>query len=795
MDVREYDLNLIPGNVPQVIKINQYDKGKPLTFIIYQGDKKFSIPSGAIVALSGTKPDGLGFHYACTFSGSTASVTIGDQVAVLSGNVRAELTITSGDSVRLGTANFTFCVEPAALKDDTAVSDSDFPEIIKAANNIGAAQKSADAAAKSAQDAKSSASSAASAASNAISGEVTRAKAAEKANADAISAEVTRAKAAEKTNADAIKTKMEKDPVSFFQVASTAINRVGFSYISQMTDAPSGVNTFGHILIDAQTGRIGGDKDNKVIFFIPYDTDKIFYRLVHDGHVNDWVEMAPYSAVTTLSNQLTALGTDSYSLVDFVNDKKSLNTNDDYLHAYLVAGVTYVFSGDADEGLSGTSAAKRVEFQRMMEDCREGKIDRIITKSISRFARNTLDCIEYVRELKELGVTILFEKEHIDTAGAYSEMILTVLAAFAQEESRSLSENIKWGVRKRFQDGTDRWVSIYGYTKEGDETYVIVEDEAAVIRQIFDDYEHGLSTLKIGEKLDAAKVPTPLGKAHWDAALVHSILENEKYCGDIILQKFMTEDHLSHISVKNDGSEVPRYYIKDHHPAIVSREQFKRVEKIRHMNNKKNPEIGGNYPYGDLLKCPFCGRQLHQSKLGIYGNQRGWTCEGEDFLLRSDLLDPAVLECYEKLPVEELTDTDDPDVQTMLFYKKKHRTFSQVDFYWVDDLIDSIELGTHSGKDDHTVTVHWKCGLTTTAETDPSKMAESPQVLCKRSVEKKRELKARKLELRREKLRKKESPEQVQEENTDLKAQLAELMKRQQEQDELIKKLLQKAGA
>ena len=113
MDVREYDLNLIPGNVPQVIKINQYDKGIPLTFIIYQGDKKFSIPSGAIVALSGTKPDGLGFHYACTFSGSTASVTIGDQVAVLSGNVRAELTITSGDSVRLGTANFTFCVEPA----------------------------------------------------------------------------------------------------------------------------------------------------------------------------------------------------------------------------------------------------------------------------------------------------------------------------------------------------------------------------------------------------------------------------------------------------------------------------------------------------------------------------------------------------------------------------------------------------------------------------------------------------------------------------------------------------------
>lgn len=157
MDVREYDLNLIPGSVPQIIKINQYDKGIPFQFTIYQGEKKFSIPDGSTVLLTGTKPDGLGFTYSCTFSGAVVSVTIGDQVAVLSGNVWAELTITSGDSVRLGTANFTFCVEPAALKDDTAVSDSDFPEIIKAVNNIGAAQKSADAAADKASDAASSA--------------------------------------------------------------------------------------------------------------------------------------------------------------------------------------------------------------------------------------------------------------------------------------------------------------------------------------------------------------------------------------------------------------------------------------------------------------------------------------------------------------------------------------------------------------------------------------------------------------------------------------------------------------
>ena len=488
----------------------------------------------------------------------------------------------------------------------------------------------------------------------------------------------------------------------------------------------------------------------------------------------------------------------AYCRVSTDSDEQELsfNTQVEVYEKRILGNPNWEYAGVyADEGLSGTSAARRVEFQRMMEDCREGKIDRILTKSISRFARNTLDCIEYVRELKELGVTILFEKEHIDTGGAYSEMILTVLAAFAQEESRSLSENIKWSVRKRFQEGTDRWIPIYGYTKAGDETYVIVDDEAAVIREIFNDYEHGLSTAKIGEKLDEAKVPTPLGKAHWDAALVHSILENEKYCGDIILQKFLTEDHLSHTCIKNDGSEVPQYYIKDHHQAIVTREQFQRVEKIRHMNNKKDQNIGGNYPYCDLLRCPFCGRKLHQSKLGIYGNQRGWTCEREDFLLRSDLLDPAVLECYEKLPIEKLTDIENPDVQKALHYKKKHTHFSQVDFYWVDDLIESIELGTHSGEDDHTVTVHWKCGLTTKAETDPTKMTELPGELCKRSVEKKKYLQLRKIQLRREELRKKEeAPQQIQEENLDLKAQMAELLKRQQEQNELIQKLLQKTG-
>ncbi len=208
MDVREYDLNLIPGSVPEIVKINQYDKGIQYAFTIYQGEKKFSIPAGSTVLLTGTKPDGLGFTYSCTFSGAVVSVTIGDQVAVLNGKVDAEITIISSSSVRLGTANCVFLVEPAALQDDTAVSDSDFPAIVKAADHIDDAKKYADNAAQSAKDAKASASSAASAAKNAIADEVTRAKAAEAANAKAITDETARAKKAEQANSDAIATKM-----------------------------------------------------------------------------------------------------------------------------------------------------------------------------------------------------------------------------------------------------------------------------------------------------------------------------------------------------------------------------------------------------------------------------------------------------------------------------------------------------------------------------------------------------------------------------------------------------------
>ena len=250
MDVREYDLNLIPGNVPQVIRINQYDKGISFKFTVYQGEKKFSIPAGSTVLLTGTKPDGLGFSYGCTFSGSDVSVTIGDQVAVLYGNVRAELMILSGNSVRLGTANFTFFVEAAALKDDTAVSDSDFPAIVKAADHIDDAKKYAENAAQSAKDAKASASSAANAAKNAIADEVARAKSAEAANAKAISDETARAKKADVTN-----TKSITDEVTRAKAAEAA-NSKAVTAETTRAKAAEAANT--KLTNDLKSGLIGG---------------------------------------------------------------------------------------------------------------------------------------------------------------------------------------------------------------------------------------------------------------------------------------------------------------------------------------------------------------------------------------------------------------------------------------------------------------------------------------------------------------------------------------------------------
>lgn len=363
----------------------------------------------------------------------------------------------------------------------------------------------------------------------------------------------------------------------------------------------------------------------------------------------------------------------------------------------------------ADHGISGTQAKKRTEFMRMIQCCREGKIDRILTKSISRFARNTLDCIKYVRELSSLGITVLFEKEDIDTGSEYSEMILTVMAAFAQEESRSLSENCKWGIRKRFQEGICRWHRLYGYKKVGDEEYVIVEEEAKVIRKIFSLYESGLSTTQVAERLSSDGIKTPNGKDTWEAGDVNNVLSCEKYVGDLMMQK-RVEDKITRHGQKNDGSIVPMYYVKDDHAPIIQREQYERVQKIKKMRLRGRGSV--TYPFGtEYLKCPFCGTPLTRHDLLSVGSP--WICEKcHKFAIQHSDVYSAVLRAIQK--------------------RGEFKSVQSVEYIMLQKYVDHIEIGKHENLNEKWVKVFYKDGTSTSAPTEFTKKYNEPTLLSKK---------------------------------------------------------------
>ena len=350
----------------------------------------------------------------------------------------------------------------------------------------------------------------------------------------------------------------------------------------------------------------------------------------------------------------------------------------------------------ADLATTGTTS-DRPEFQRMMEDAEKHVFDVLLCKSISRFARNTLVSVQSVRRLQELGITVIFEKENIDTSNKASEVMLTIMSAFAQEESRNISERIKAGYRLHYQNGEALWSELYGYRKVKDEEYVIEENEAAVVRRIFNAFEKGATIRDIVASLNSDGIPSPM-KKKWCPNQIASVLKNERYAGDVLTNKYYTKDHISHKLVKNRG-DVEQYLLEDHHTPIIGREQFDRVQLIREMKRSSS------YPFNGLLICPHCGRKL-EFKGDFLGPKRSaWCCELDEFYIAARPLPGAVLEAYRQMEAKE-----GPAKQV----KDEFPEMKTVDYWWLDRLVDSITFGEHAGEDDQTVTINWTDGQTTT---------------------------------------------------------------------------------
>ena len=351
----------------------------------------------------------------------------------------------------------------------------------------------------------------------------------------------------------------------------------------------------------------------------------------------------------------------------------------------------------ADEGLSGTSMKGRVKFLEMIDDCEAGKIDYIITKSISRFARNTVDTLTMVRKLQGWGVQVLFEKEGIDTADSLSEMVLTIMASFAQEESRSISENVKWGIRKRFEAGDEVKVPLYGFYHADDELFLIQPEEAEVVREVFERYVHGEAPQSILNNMIERGVKPPAGDC-WKRLQLDRMIKNEKYAGDVVLQKTYIENHLTHRQIRNHG-DLPRFRVENAHAAIVGRHIFDQAQKVTAMRKVKDGN--STYPYGEILRCPHCGKVLTHGSLNnfYYDGEKiqngGWGCYGEggcgSYLLIQNNLDAVLIEAYDEK-----------------YRERKER----VDFYWLDDTVESIELGEDQ------VTIHWQDGEASVVEMD-----------------------------------------------------------------------------
>ena len=376
---------------------------------------------------------------------------------------------------------------------------------------------------------------------------------------------------------------------------------------------------------------------------------RIGARKKSDSKANPKLRVAAYCRVSTESEEQAS----------------SYDAQIEHYTSYIQSKPEWELAGIfADDGITGTNTKKRDEFNRMIEDCLAGKIDMVITKSISRFARNTLDCLKYCRQLKDRGISVYFEKENINTMDSKGEVMLTIMASLAQQESQSLSQNVKLGMQYRFQQGEiqvnhNRFL---GYTKNEDKELVIVPEEAETIKRIFREYLEGASLIQIARSLESDGILTGAGKKKWRPETIRKILQNEKHMGDALLQKTHTVDFLTKKRVENNGI-VPQYYVENNHEAIIPKHLFLMVQE--EMVRRANISAGGKkrvysskYALSSIVFCANCGDIYRR----VHWNNRGrksvvWRCVTRLEVKGSDCSAPTVTEeILQKAVVEAINE-------------------------------------------------------------------------------------------------------------------------------------------
>ena len=381
----------------------------------------------------------------------------------------------------------------------------------------------------------------------------------------------------------------------------------------------------------------------------------------------------------------------------------------------------------ADEGITGMMAKKRTNFMRMMSDCEKGKIDLIITKSVARFARNVVDSLNYVRRLKAKGIGVYFEEQALDSLKTENEMALGIYSVLAQAESENISANVKWGIRQRMQSGTFKFrYNLLGYRKGDDGEPEIVEEEAQYIRAIFNMYLDGKSLDQIKAYLESEGVLTKTGNAVWNKGIIQGILSNERYCGDLLMQKTFTENCLTKKVKKNRG-EMPKYLVKDNHPAIITHATFKmaQMEMSRRGSVRKKIDSGiteqgkysGKFALTDILVCGECGSPYRRKTYSRNGkNKRVWRClsrleHGTEFCSDSITVDDETLKktivggiCKAVADKKEVLDlilsnlayavTGEDDTLEMYAIEKQLKTLSGI----MDETVELAASSTGDGK-------------------------------------------------------------------------------------------------